>query len=697
MTELYGNLRQPLIDLGYRPIPILPNDKRPAVKGWNKPDFVPATDTRFAGYSVGIVCGLNPYAISAIDIDVTDATLSQILLNHVLTTYGETVYRIGKAPKVLLVYRTSVGFRKQKSAKFSCGNVEVLSQGQQFVAYGLHPTTKQPYHWPGLLGDLKHNAASLLSVLTETDIRDILQFFEQSAKAAGFEMLEPNTSATSAKNAKPANSTDYDPTNPLDVPDPTGKTITEIQAMLSILDPDCSRGEWISVGMALHHEVNGSAEGLAVWNEWSATGGKYHDGEPERLWSSFGDYSGRPVTLRSIIKRVKTIAAEARLSAPIKSDGGVGGDGDEWTAKALHAGHFIHKTPPKLAWVVPGLLPKGLTGIVSGEGGETYKSTLMLDLCITMALAGVVKNSKWLSTFSIPDAGRSLYISLEDSKDALHRRIHPIFANKCGLEDLESCKAAYSDNFYVLTREMFFDDRKHETLLDERGGATVKFERLRTALELIRPELVIIDTRAKAASVDENDNALNSRLMTVISSLCDVGRNGMSSKATVLLLSHVSKAVRSGVETNSLNAVRGAGSLGDDARWLLWVRPLSEKDKENRPLIEIINAKNSYAAKAESIIVAVQWPDFVPTNITRDKIKELKDEDKIQRLKEKIIVLLSDKGEMHASNIREALNARKHHLIIALQELSYHGRLKKSKNPQDAREICYSAINVVPK
>ena len=70
---------------------------------------------------------------------------------------------------------------------------------------------------------------------------------------------------------------------------------------LARIPPDCSRDEWIRVGMALHHESNGSNEGLALWRNWSAGGVKYDARELERQWRSFKPTSGG-VTGGSIIE-----------------------------------------------------------------------------------------------------------------------------------------------------------------------------------------------------------------------------------------------------------------------------------------------------------------------------------------------------------------------------------------------------------
>ena len=55
--------------------------------------------------------------------------------------------------------------------------------------------------------------------------------------------------------------------------------------------------EWTNVGAALHHE------GLpcSVWDEWSATDtARYHSGECEKKWRTFGRYGGKDVTMGSV-------------------------------------------------------------------------------------------------------------------------------------------------------------------------------------------------------------------------------------------------------------------------------------------------------------------------------------------------------------------------------------------------------------
>lgn len=75
-----------------------------------------------------------------------------------------------------------------------------------------------------------------------------------------------------------------------------------LQECLDAIDPAaCSYEEWVSVGMALH------AEGCAydVWDAWSrADPARYHDGECERKWMTFG-HSPDQVTGGTIVQMAK--------------------------------------------------------------------------------------------------------------------------------------------------------------------------------------------------------------------------------------------------------------------------------------------------------------------------------------------------------------------------------------------------------
>ena len=73
--------------------------------------------------------------------------------------------------------------------------------------------------------------------------------------------------------------------------------------LLEYIDPaGLSYNEWLSVGMALHHE----GQQCGVWDEWSRRDEKrYHTGECYRKWQGFGHSLDTPVTGGTIVDLAK--------------------------------------------------------------------------------------------------------------------------------------------------------------------------------------------------------------------------------------------------------------------------------------------------------------------------------------------------------------------------------------------------------
>jgi putative DNA primase/helicase len=84
--------------------------------------------------------------------------------------------------------------------------------------------------------------------------------------------------------------------------------------LLPHFDPECSYTDWITVGMALHHQFNGDLEALELWDRWSDNDGKcgsYSHGLCERKWDTFSKKGG--ATLRSLIFKVNQTKKQEAL------------------------------------------------------------------------------------------------------------------------------------------------------------------------------------------------------------------------------------------------------------------------------------------------------------------------------------------------------------------------------------------------
>jgi KaiC/GvpD/RAD55 family RecA-like ATPase len=103
------------------------------------------------GAGVGIKTGKG---LIAIDADTLREDLAEIIRDTVTEVFGNLPIRIGRYPKAIYLIRSSEAVQYQRiefgqpDERGNKERVELLSDGRQFVAYGIHPSTKKPYHWP---------------------------------------------------------------------------------------------------------------------------------------------------------------------------------------------------------------------------------------------------------------------------------------------------------------------------------------------------------------------------------------------------------------------------------------------------------------------------------------------------------------------------------------------------------------------
>lgn len=136
------------------------------------------------GAGVGIRCG-GPRGLVAIDADTLDKGRAEIIRDVVDQRLGRLPVRVGRYPKALYLLRTSsplrysrVEFGGDENGR-SRERVEVLTDGRQFVAAGIHPSTKQPYTWPRELVPL-----DALPVFAPDDVVAVLRELETRLPAA---------------------------------------------------------------------------------------------------------------------------------------------------------------------------------------------------------------------------------------------------------------------------------------------------------------------------------------------------------------------------------------------------------------------------------------------------------------------------------------------------------------------------------
>jgi hypothetical protein len=294
-----------LASLGYRVLPIRVGHKAPAISDWQNSHADEATVAgwieKYPDAGVGVITENTP----AIDIDCLDKDISYKLIKWVENNIGMAPVRIGRKPKALMVFRTDEPFGKIRSNEYVdfLGNrnaVEVLAKGQQFVAYATHPDTAKPYTWPKKsLVDIRH---ADLPVLTREQAQEFVAYFE-SIVPDDWELSRRGVSVTHSEEDEL-----------LTLRPKLGRTIDEIASWLdTVKNDDWHYDDWIKMGMAIHHETDGSPEGFRLWDDWSAQSDKYVHGSCGKHWRSFGrNTSVAPVTAAFIEGKAKKVEREER-------------------------------------------------------------------------------------------------------------------------------------------------------------------------------------------------------------------------------------------------------------------------------------------------------------------------------------------------------------------------------------------------
>lgn len=311
-----------LLGNGYRIVPIPPGRKGPALPKWREvvPDGVHQFDSFVNGThevdqrgtvvempnvrdrdGVGILTDYTP----GVDIDCLDEALSLEMEQFVKDSFGDAPVRIGLAPKRLLVFRTDDPFPKVTSGYFIDPNdsekvkhrVEVLGEGQQFVAYHVHPDTKKPYEWVDDWCNPLDVPSDELPPITADQARTICKHFDYLAKQRGWQEVGGDKDDT----AKPAAQTDS--LLLAAPPAETDEEVARVKEALKHISPDCSRDEYLIVLAGLKWSQWLCAEELALeWAEGSKEG-KFNERDFARDWKSLTpEKGGRTRTLASVVR-----------------------------------------------------------------------------------------------------------------------------------------------------------------------------------------------------------------------------------------------------------------------------------------------------------------------------------------------------------------------------------------------------------
>jgi hypothetical protein len=152
-----GAVRLQLRDAGYDPIPI--KGKIPPLNGWQTKFDVDDDEVKQwakdfpHAKSTGLLTKRTPTI--DIDIKIEKAALAvEEMVRERFKAQGKVMVRVGNAPKRAIPFRADTPFKKI-TANLTAPDgsegqkIELLADGQQYVAFGIHEDTHKPYTWSG--------------------------------------------------------------------------------------------------------------------------------------------------------------------------------------------------------------------------------------------------------------------------------------------------------------------------------------------------------------------------------------------------------------------------------------------------------------------------------------------------------------------------------------------------------------------
>lgn len=407
IIERVAAVRAQLWDAGFRPLAVFNYDypnpkmagKAPLGKDWgNRARQDPPECLRFPPVKHALNTGILCDGLRAIDIDVDNTEIATRCRSFVVQRFGEAPIRMRKnSPRCLILYRAAHGAPDKVVLAGTEGKIEVLGKGQQFVAFGRHPSGADLEWFPDAPGQ------ELLASIPHIEEPDLIDLLNEIAPIIGAEPIKLERSQPVGNGAATADGLEI---------------AAALYAIPNVGAPDWEA--WNKVGMAVWAATEGSEMGFIAFNAWSARHPSYDQMETRARWEHYfespPDKTGAGKLFRMAREATQPEQPRSPVDAPIDVDG----------APIFPVEMFRDITIPEDANdFVEGLLIKASMAVIYGESnsGKTFFAT---DLGLHVACG-------WPWNGRDVERGAVIYLALEGSH-GIRNRI-AAFRTEHGLQD----------------------------------------------------------------------------------------------------------------------------------------------------------------------------------------------------------------------------------------------------------------------
>jgi len=237
--------------------------------------------------------------------------------------------------------------------------------------------------------------------------------------------------------------------------------------------------------------------------------------------------------------------------------------------------HFLKSyagDPPEREWLIENKLPLGISGILAGQGG-IGKSYLMLRIGLQVAGGDQGMHEEKALSQLIKTNGTVVYLTAEDGRDSIHRRLGALNQNLRALASEKLIVVALPDAGGVQS----FIHQDPQGNISYTDAYLNIYRQLRELNKTHDIKLVIFDPLQPFSQADINSQPSAAQFWWSM-------MNALASeiKATILVTHHMRKDGMNQIEKGSQarESIRGTSALVDGARWAyaLWNMPT---DQEN--------------------------------------------------------------------------------------------------------------------